>query len=106
MQSESCNLKIGEKPELRNLKFLYGIYSFLIVVLIVMPQYFGIHLGYDITCTRAADLMLTAYMLICPMMLTLVYKTSLRCSAFYPLMLYMAVAAYTMVLRTDINAFF
>ena len=44
-----------------------------------MPQYFGIHLGYDLTCSRAANLMIILYMLMCPMILTHFWQTSLRC---------------------------
>ena len=92
--------------ELRNLKLLKGIYVFLIITLIVMPQYFGIHLGYDLTCSRAANLMIILYMLMCPMILTHFWQTSLRCPVIYPLILYLFVGGYTMIFRTDANAFF
>ena len=106
MQSAYDHLNGGQRPELRNLRLLNGVYIFLIITLIVMPQYFGVHIGYDLTCSRAADLMLILYMLMCPMILTHFWQTSVHCQVFYPLMMYLAVGGYTMVLRADINAFF
>lgn len=94
------------EPELRDLKLLYGIYAFLIFVLFIMPQYFGIHIGIDITCTRLANVLILGYMLLSPKVFTHFWKTSIRCDIFIPLALYLFVAAYTMVLRVDINAFF
>ena len=46
------------EPELRNLKFLFGIYTFFIISDYIMPQYFGIRIGYDITCTRFANILI------------------------------------------------
>ena len=106
MHTEYGCLAGEQKPELGNLKLLKGIYVFMIITLVVMPQYFGIHLGYDLTCSRAGNLMILLYMLMCPMILTHFYVTSIRCAVFYPLMLYLIVGGYTMVLRADINAFF
>ncbi|MBE5930100.1 MAG: hypothetical protein E7268_03445 [Lachnospiraceae bacterium] len=94
------------EPELRNLKFLFGIYAFFIISSIVMPQYFGIHLGYDITCVRFVNMLFIIYMCANPKILTHFIQTTLRCEIFYPLCLYLAVAGYTMVLRVNINAFF
>lgn len=95
-----------KKPELGNLKILFYLYAFLIVSLIVMPQYFGIHIGYDITCSRLADILILFYMVLNPKIFTHFFKTVFRCSAIYPLLLYLCVAGYTMILRVDINAFF
>ena len=106
MYSEDSRLAAEQKPELNHLKFLHGIYTFLIVTIIVMPQYFGIHIGYDITCSRFADILLTVYMFSCPMVLTHFWKTTTRCSVFYPLAMYVLVGAYTMVFRVNVNAFF
>lgn len=93
-------------PELHNLKLLYAIYVFLIYSLYIMPQYFGIRLGVDITCTRLANIMILLYMLFSTKMFTHFFKISVGCSILYPLLLYLAVTGYTMVLRVDINAFF
>ena len=93
------------KPELSGLKLLFGINMFLLIVLIVMPQYFGIHIGYDITCSRFADILLVVYALIQYKIFNLFIKTYLRCSVTVPLMLYLFVTIYTMVLRININSF-
>lgn len=93
------------RPELSGLKLLFGINMFLLIALIVMPQYFGIHIGYDITCSRFADILLVVYALIQYKILNLFIKTYLRCSVTIPLMLYLFVTAYTMVFRVNINSF-
>lgn len=106
MYSRCSQLGREQGVELRNLKLLKGIYIFLVVTLIVMPQYFGIHFGYDLTCTRAANLLIILYMFMCPMVMTHFWHTSLRCPVIYPLLAYLFVGGYTMVYRKDINAFF
>lgn len=98
--------KNNEQPELSNLKVLYYLYAFLIISLIIMPQYFGVHIGYDITCTRLADMLLVAYMIMNRKVFMHFWTTVTRCEVLYPLAAYLFVAAYTMVFRTDINAFF
>lgn len=95
-----------QTPELKNLKLLYWIYAFLIFVAYIMPQYFGVHIGFDITTTRFANILIILYMIFSPKVLTHFWKTTIRCEIFLPLCLYLFVGAYTMVLRTDINAFF
>lgn len=94
------------EPELKNLKLLYGIYAFFIFGAIIMPQYFGIHIGYDITCARLANLLFLVYMIANPLILSHFVKTTMRCEIFYPIFLYLIVAGYTMVFRADVNAFF
>lgn len=93
------------KPELSGLKLLFWINIFLLIVLFVMPQYFGIHIGYDITCSRFADIILVGYALIQYKIFNLFIKTFLRCSITIPIMIYLFVTVYTMVFRVDINAF-
>lgn len=95
-----------QEPELKKLKILYGIYVFFIFGAIIMPQYFGVHIGYDITCARLANLLFLVYMIANPLILNHFVKTTLRCEIFYPIFLYLIVAGYTMVFRTDVNAFF
>ncbi len=94
------------EPELRNLKVLFFLYGFLIFGSIIMPQYFGVHIGYDITCSRLANILIILYMLRSPKIFTHFYKTILRCAITVPIVLYLFVAAYTMVFRIDINALF
>lgn len=94
-----------DKPELYNLRLLFGLNMFLLVALFVMPQYFGLHLGWDITCTRLANILITIYALLNYRVFNLFVKTFLRCSVMIPLMLYLFVTFYTMALRADVNAF-
>lgn len=93
-------------PELKNLKLLFGLYSFFVFGSIIMPQYFGVHIGYDITCARLANILFVVYMIASPWILTHFVKTTLRCEVFYPLCLYLFVAGYTMVFRGDVTSFF
>lgn len=102
---EQRRIAIGE-PELRNLKVLYGLYTFFILASIIMPQYFGVHIGYDITCARFSNILFVLYMIANPLILSHFVKTTLRCEIFYPLCLYLLVAGYTMGYRGDPNAFF
>ncbi len=100
------NLIADNEPELRSLKLLFGIYTFFIFASIIMPQYFGIHIGYDITCARFSNILFVTYIAMCPFIMTHFAKTVVRCEIFYPLCLYLFVSVYTMVYRTDVNAFF
>lgn len=94
-----------EKPELYNLRLLYFINMFLIVTDFLMPQYFGIHIGWDITCTRFANILLTLYGLLHLKVFNLFSKTFLETVLSIPLVMYLIIALYTMVFRVDINAF-
>ena len=96
----------SEDIELGKLTILRGFYIFLIVSLIIMPQYFGIHIGIDLTCTRFAVIFITLYFLLNGSLLTHFIHTIKRCAVLYPLLIYLAVAFYTMIFRVDINAFF
>ncbi|MBR3579560.1 MAG: hypothetical protein IKN95_01010 [Lachnospiraceae bacterium] len=93
------------KPELSGLKLLVGINMFLLITLIVMPQYFGIHIGYDITCSRFSNIILIVYGVLQYRVLNLFLNSFMRCSITIPLILYLFVSLYTMVLRVNINAF-
>lgn len=92
-------------PELAGLKILFGIHVFLLVSAIVMPQYFGIHIGWDITCTRFADMLLIVYVFFNKNVFLKFSETVVKSVVFIPLALYIVVAGYTMVFRVDINAF-
>lgn len=100
------NLIRDNEPELKNLKLLFGIFTFFFISSIVMPQYFGLDIGYDITCVRFSNIMFVLYIIFSPKIMRHFLQTTLRCEIFYPLCLYLMVAGYTMVLRVDINAFF
>ncbi len=95
-----------EEPELKNLKVLFFLNAFLLITDYIMPQYFGVHIGYDITCTRLANMLIVLYMLLNPKILTHFCKTIFECVLTVPLAVYLFVTAYTMVFRIDINAFF
>lgn len=93
-----------EKPELHNLRALYFVNLFLIITDYLMPQYFGIHIGWDITCTRFANIILVIYSLYNSKIITLFSQTVLKFALTWPLIVYLLVAAYTMVFRVDVNA--
>ena len=92
-------------PELRKLSALYYINIFLLGALYLMPQYFGIHIGYDITCTRFANLLLIVYILFNLKVVLLFIDNAYRCAVTIPLLAYLFVAFYTMIFRVDIGAF-
>lgn len=105
--SNQKEMLIGtNEPELKNLRVLFTIYTFFVCASIVMPQYFGVHIGYDITCARLSNLLFIGYIVFNPKILTHFFQTVVRCEVIYPLCLYLFVAGYTMVLRADVNAFF
>lgn len=94
------------KAELRNAKLLFGLYAFLLITDYLMPQYFGVHLGYDITCTRLSNILIIFYMCLNPKIMTHFLATMVKCSIFPFTILYLFVCLYTMVWRTDINSLF
>ena len=102
---EKLNIATNE-PELCGLKILFYIYAFLILASFIMPQYFGVHIGYDITCTRFANILIVTYFFLNPKIFTHFIYTIFRCEIMIPLTLYLFVSFYTMILRTNINAFF
>lgn len=97
---------ILSEPELRRLKVLFFLNTFLLFTDYIMPQYFGVHIGYDITCTRLANILIVIYMILNPKIFTHFCKTITECVLTIPLVAYLFVAGYTMVFRTDLNAFF
>lgn len=103
---ENAFVQMEEKPELKNCKVLFILYAFLFISDYIMPQYFGVHIGYDITCTRFGSILIVAYMLLNTKIFTHFCKTLLGCMLVMPLIAYLFVALYTMVFRTDLNAFF
>lgn len=105
LTAEQQNILL-EEPELKNLKLLFFLNAFLFITDYIMPQYFGVHIGYDITCTRLANMLIIMYMLLNPKIFTHFCKTIIECVLTLPLVGYLFVAAYTMVFRVDINAFF
>lgn len=93
-------------PQLKKLKIFFFLNMFLLVTDYVMPQYFGIDIGFDLTCTRIGNVLILGYLFLNPKLFTHFFRNTLRCKLVIPFVLYLIVAGYTMVLRVDINAFF
>ena len=53
---------LGQEPEMKNMKVLFFVYAFFIISAYIMPQYFGVHIGYDITCMRLSNILIIMYM--------------------------------------------
>lgn len=103
----SSALKTNQQTlELKNLRLLCFLSLFLLITDYIMPQYFGLHLGYDLTCTRLANLLIIGYFILNGQLLTHFWKTILRCEITVPAFLYLLVCLYTMLLRADVNALF
>lgn len=94
-----------KRPELWNMKLLLWINIFLFLASYLLPQYFGIHIGWDLTSTRLANLLLIFYALLNKYTFNLFTNSFFRCPITIPFVIYLFVAFYTMVLRVDINAF-
>lgn len=93
------------EPELGKMRILFAINSFMLITDFLMPQYFGIHIGWDITCLRFSNILFCLYALMNSKIITHFFVTITKCSIFFPSVCYLLVALYTMVFRTDINAF-
>lgn len=102
---DNLSKKMNPDSELYRMKILFCINSFMLISDFLMPQYFGIHIGWDITCLRFSNVLLCAYALLNSKILTHFCWAIIRCSIFWPAICYVFVAFYTMVLRVDINAF-
>lgn len=94
------------KTELRNLKVFCFLNMFLLITDYIMPQYFGLDIGYDLTCTRLGNILIILYLFANPKLFTHFFMTVIKCKLTIPFALYLMVCGYTMVLRADINAFF
>lgn len=104
--SKKNDIVLLSKPELKDLKLFYFLNAFLLITDYLMPQYFGLDIGYDLTCTRIGNIFLVLYLLFNPKMFTHFVTIIMKCKLTIPIVLYMLVCGYTMVLRVDINAFF
>ena len=102
----SNNVGVLSKTQLNNLKLFYFLNAFLLITDYIMPQYFGLDIGYDLTCTRFANIVIVIYLLLNPKLFTHFCVTVLKCKLTIPFALYLIVCGYTMVFRADINAFF
>ena len=104
-ESDKYTNIIWNEPELYNLRLLFFMDMFLLIAAIVMPQYFGVHIGWDITCTRLANILIVFYSFLHIKVLNLFLDISMKSKILFSLLLYLFVAAYTMVFRADINCF-
>lgn len=92
--------------ELKNLKILYVLMSILIITDYVMPQYFGIHIKFDITCTRLLNILLMVYFILNKKIFNHFVQMVLKCKISVWMALFFMVIVYTGVLRGSINTLF
>lgn len=96
----------GGKAELRNAKLLYILMSALLIADWVMPQYFGIHIGFDFTTTRILNMLILAYFIFNRKAGNHFLRSMLDVQLTPFFMAYMFVMVYTTVLRVNVNTFF
>ncbi len=96
----------ADKAELRNAKLLYLLMSVLFITDWVVPQYFGVHIGFDFTVTRVLNLLVLAYFFMNRKVGNHFLRTMLDVQATPYLLLYMCVMVYTTILRANVNTFF
>ena len=95
-----------DKAELKGAGLLFLLMSLLLVADWVLPQYFGVHIMFDITSTRFMNLVLLAYFLLNPKAGNHFLRTIPEVEMTPYLALYMVVIVYTTVLRVNVNTFF
>ena len=95
-----------DKAELKGAGLLFLLMSLLLVTDWVLPQYFGVHIMFDITSTRFMNLVLLAYFLLNPKAGNHFLRTIPEVEMTPYLALYMVVIVYTTVLRVNVNTFF
>ena len=96
----------GDKRELRNAKLLYILMSALLITDWVMPQYFGIHIGFDFTTTRILNMLILAYFIFNRKAGNHFLRSMLDVQLTPFFIVYMFVMIYTTVLRVNVNTFF
>lgn len=96
----------GDKRELRNAKLLYILMSALLITDWVMPQYFGIHIGFDFTTTRILNMLILAYFIFNRKAGNHFLRSMLDVQLTPFFIVYMFVMVYTTVLRVNVNTFF
>lgn len=96
----------GDKRELRNAKLLYILMSALLITDWVMPQYFGIHIGFDFTTTRILNMLILAYFIFNRKAGNHFLRSMLDVQLTPFFIAYMFVMVYTTVLRVNVNTFF
>lgn len=94
------------QTELKKAKLLYILMSVLFIADWVMPQYFGVHIGFDFTATRVLNMLILAYFVMNRNAGNHFLKSMLDVQVTPYLALYMLVMVYTTVLRVNVNTFF
>lgn len=102
----SNNLHCSDKAELRNAKLLFVLMSTLLIVDWALPQYFGIHIGFDFTSTRIMNIIIFLYFIYNRKAGNHFLQTITEVQITPYLALYMFVMVYTAVLRVNVNTFF
>lgn len=100
------NMNRSDDAELKNAKLLCFLMSALLIVDWVLPQYFGIHIGFDFTGTRILNVMIVLYFLLNRSAGNHFLRSILEIQATPYLLLYMVVIIYTTVMRVNVNTFF
>ena len=96
----------ADKVELRNAKLLYLLMAVLFIADWVMPQYFGVHIGFDFTSTRVLNMLILVYFFMNRKAGNHFLRSMLDVQVTPYLLLYMCVMIYTTVLRVNVNTFF
>ena len=96
----------ADKVELRNAKLLYILMSTLLIADWVVPQYFGVHIGFDFTATRILNLVILVYFFMNRKVGNHFFRSILDVQVTPYLLLYMCVMVYTTILRVNVNTFF
>lgn len=96
----------ADKAELRNARLLYILMSALFVSVWVIPQYFGVHIGFDFTVTRVLNMLILAYFVMNRRAGNHFFRSVLEVQVTPFLLLYMCVMVYTAVFRVNVNTFF
>lgn len=96
----------NDLAELKNLRILFWLMAILGLGDYIMPQYFGIHVGFDFTTTRILSVLIIIYMMLNAKLMTSFINMILSLPVFIFLIPYYFVILYTTVLCVDINVFF
>lgn len=91
---------------MKNAKLLSILMSVLLILDWIMPQYFGIHIGFDFTCTRVMNIILLLYFILNREAGSHFIRSMLEVQMTPYLALYLFVMIYTTLLRVNVNTFF
>lgn len=95
-----------DRAELRDVKLLFVLMSALLIADWVLPQYFGVHIGFDFTGTRILNIIILFYLMYNRKAASHFLESITEVQITPYLALYMFVMVYTTVLRVNVNTFF